>query len=170
MANKLSINEFVNTITDFARPNLFQVNFGGIRLSPGGTEHLSAMCKSVQIPGITFIEGKYMLNGFNRKMSIGADFDPITLTFLVDSEGKTIKILREWSNKIFGENGTFGFKEDYQTDISISLLDRAGKVYGDIVLINAYPTNIDPVELSYESSDSILEISVSFNFDETKQK
>ena len=168
MAEKTSINDFISHFnTDFARSNLFHVTISEVNLNtPAALEHLKMSCKGVQVPGITFIEGKYILNGFNKKSVIGADLDPITLTFLVDGMGKTLQIFEEWSNKILNKKtGKFGFKENYECDIDIDLLDRAGNNFAIFTLLRAYPTNIDVVDLSWESADTIMEITVSFNFD-----
>jgi len=167
MSEKTSINSFVQHFTtDFARSNMFQVSFEGVQLkTPSAKEHLTMACKGIQIPGVTFIEGKYMFNGFNRKSAIGADFDPIALTFLVDGSGKTLEIFEEWSNKIINkQTGKFGFKEDYQTDITIMLLDRTENIYDKIKVFEAYPTNIDAVDINWDNADTIMEITVSFNF------
>jgi hypothetical protein len=182
MENKLSINDFVSHFgSGVARSNLFKVSFQNIDFEvQGSVEHLFMACKAVQIPGITFVEGKYMHNGFYRKSAIAADLDPITMTFIVDGMGKTLEIFEEWSNKILdrssptgnpgggsaaGTSGTFGFKDDYDTDIHILVFDRSGQIVDYVEVFNAYPTNIEAIELSYDSADTAMEISVSFNFD-----
>ena len=168
MGEKTSINDFVSHFTtDFARSNLFHVSIDGVSLGvPNAFEHLFMSCKGVQVPGITYVEGKYMFQGFNRKIAIGADYDPVTLTFFIDGAGKTLEIFDEWSNKIFNkQTGKFGFKENYQSQISILMVNRMGEIYDTVLLINAYPTNIETVDLSWESSDTLMELSVSFNFD-----
>jgi hypothetical protein len=165
-AEKLSINDFVSSFKDFGRSNMFQVEITGVSFAVDqAKEHLAVACKGIQVPGVTFTEGKYFFKGYNRKSAIGADFDPITLTFLSDSGAKTVSILDEWKRKIQDlDSGEFGYKDDYQCTINIRLLDGTGNAYETVQIIEAYPTNFDARELSWDSSDSIIECSVSFNF------
>ncbi len=163
MANNLSINDFVQKFSSgFARSNLFRVNFFNLPELPH-SELLSFACKNIQIPGVTFNESKFLVDGYYRKFVSGADYDPITINFFIDGDGFITKLFTQWSAYIFSE-GKYGFKESYSCNIDIDLLDRIGNVIHKVKIIEAYPTNISALDLAWENSDTLLEYSISFNF------
>lgn len=155
---KNKIENFKNYFKDFARANLFEVLF----FTEYDNQFLQKACKSVDVPGITFrdssVDGIKHINGY--------DLDSINMTFNLDSEGKILEMLTKWSEKIFDrKTKTFGFKDDYARPIIIRLMQRSGLTFANILIEDAYPLNISPISMSWDSTDTITEISVSMNFD-----
>lgn len=165
----LSINEFVTKFNyGFSRLNLFRATFvGGNGLTDtginGDVSLLSYACKSAQLPGVTFTEGKYSVKSLSRKFVTGIDYDPLAFTFLVDGNARILKLFEQWSAHIYS-NGSFGFKDEYKCQIIIDLLDRKGEIVHQVKIIDAYPTNLAAIDLAWDSSDALTELSVSFNY------
>lgn len=153
-----SIENFKYYFKDFARANLFEVMF----FTEFDNMFLTKSCKSIDIPGVTFNETVID----HRKFVTGLDLDSVSLTFNVDNEGKILKYFETWSNKIYNkETHTYGFKDEYAYPIIISLYQRNGNIFGYIKFDNAYPTNISSIPLSWDTDNTILELTVAFNFD-----
>ena len=166
---KNSLEKFRQQFRDgFIHPNLFKVHFTGNEIVRKYGEILTAACKSTQIPGTTFNENKFYFNGYYNKFVAGADYDPITCTFLVDSgtnkgSSKIISCFDEWNDAIYSD-GKYGFKEDYECEIRFEMFNRNGDVIYESSIIGAYPTNITSFDLSHETKFTIMEYAISFNF------
>ena len=164
-----TLNTFLQTFKGgFIHPNLFKVTLSGWWGSSTYGDLLTHACKTATIPGVTYTENKFYHDGYFNKFVSGADYDPFTLIFMVDGgESQVIKCFDEWSKKIF-DDGKFGYQENYVCDIKFEIFNRDGTVAYTTEIIDAYPTNISPIELSFDSNDEILEYPISFNFKKFK--
>ena len=156
-----SVDKFISHFfLDFGRSNMFKTSWSGN--GPLDPAHLEMACKTINIPGITFTEGKYD----GKKYAVGYDFDSFEATFYMDAEGKTKDEFDTWSEKVYQKKkGVFGFKNDYVAEVSVDLYTRDFSVYHTVKIINCYPTNISPIEVSWDNEGTVMELSVSFNFD-----
>lgn len=166
------LSTFIATIRDFARPNLFKVELENLEdkgFGPDMIRNMSFLCKSSTILFPTFTEGTFSVNNLNVKTAVGEDKDPITLTFMVDSNAQTLEFFDKWRSLILDPTTkTFGYKSQYAATVSIGLFNRRAdtpSIY-TIKYINAYPTAISGLELGWEQKDTISEITVTFNYDD----
>jgi hypothetical protein len=158
-----SINSFVQHFDKgFVYPNLFRATFSGNNIV-NGKKMLSYACKSAVIPGVTFTEGKYYVDGYYRKFVTGADYDPVTFTFLCDASMEIIKVFDDWGSAIYNE-GKFGFKEDYKCNILVEIFDRGGAQIYQANIVDAYPTSITSFDLSWDKSGTVMTYDISFNY------
>lgn len=160
-----SINDFIQNFgtQGFSRPNLFNVQITADFINTEQSKMLTYGCLSCSLPGITFNETSYSNAGYNQKFVASADFDTITLTFYLDEENIIKDLFDEWKAKIFDDDG-YGYKRDYVSDIVINRMRRDGTIYDTKTIIDAYPTNVEPIELSWESRDEVNRLAVAFNF------
>jgi hypothetical protein len=165
MADNLSINDFVQAFSEgFVHPNLFRVTFSGNDIVKGN-ELLGIACKTAKIPGVTYTEGKYSVDGKYRKFATGADLDPVEFVFLVDAGGSIMKAFDDWGKAIYDfETGEFGFKDEYSCDIIIDILGRDGNKIYTSTIKGAYPTVITSFDLSFENENQVMEYSITFNY------
>ena len=157
----------VNNFTSYFNKGIGQANYFETFWSGGGvsSEHLSKTCKTISIPGITLTDGVYD----GRKFAVGYDFDSFSATFYIDAEGKTAKEFQRWSNAIYNqETGKFGWKDDYTCTTEVKLYTKNLSTYNTIKIQNVFPVNISPIEMSWDTENTLLEISVSFDFDNYK--
>jgi hypothetical protein len=89
-------------------------------------------------------------------------FEPWTITIINDIDFKIRNAFERWMNGINQHNNNTGLTNpvDYQADMSVAQLDKAGnevKVYN---FRGTFPTNLSSIELSYDSSDAIEEFTV----------
>jgi hypothetical protein len=158
-----SIDTFIHHFeSDFGRSN----NFKATWMVPQGTGVddgvISRCTKSISIPGITFIDTSYS----SCKFIVNYDFDSFDATFYVDADGELIESFLNWQKAIYNQQtGFFGYKNDYAATLLIELLSRGQEPYATVAVQKCYPINFSPVEVSYDSKDTIIEYNISFNFD-----
>ena len=170
--------------SDFLRPNRYRVEFHTKFSKPTDTDskitesmskvqeiyssftnEMSLLCKSVSFPFYTFNTIDSFVNNKNNSVIEKIDFDPVTFTFYVDAEKKILNFIRDWKNVIIDENFRYGYKDDYVTDITITMLHLHDSETASCTLINAFLVNVDSIELSADSRDSISEVSFSVQYD-----
>ena len=156
-----------------ARSNLFRVTLPTAALS-GQEENFSYLCKAAQLPGSTvgLIEVPFMAG---RRYKIAGDrtFADWTTTVLNDQNQKIREALEDLqrlyapTNYNSGEGKTrSGTSEDDFNTITIEQLDNAGQnatyVYS---LKNCWPSDISTIDLSYDSTDTLEEFTVTWSYD-----
>lgn len=74
----------------------------------------------------------------------------------------------EWQSKIITNDDAIGSSvlSDYFREIKVTQLKRDGSKNenGIYTLHNAWPSSIDPMDLGFENSDTILEYGVTFSY------
>lgn len=145
-----------------ARPNLFKatVNFPGF--AGGDVELTSFLVKAASLPASTINTVTVPFRG--RQLQIAGDrtFEPWTITIINDTDFKIRNAFEKWMNGINQHAANTGLTNpvDYQADMSVAQLDKAGnevKVYN---FRGTFPTNLSAIELSYDSTDAIEEFTV----------
>lgn len=159
-----------------------------------GMERLSLRCESAQMPGVTFatIDGAPRFGyGPIESNPYGVIFDDATMTFLLDAKGNVHKFFYKWSNSIVNyqargqtalkdANGpvsgmkTFevGYKDKYVTDITITVYNDAsiGKDSAEpnkvmeTKLYRAFPKNLPQFDLSWNNTNDLIRLPISFNY------
>lgn len=171
-----------------ARPTLFQVvmsktDFPDLRnLSP-------FFIQSAQIPSstITAIEVPY----FGRKIKVAGDrtFDTWTVTILNDEDFALRHIFETWHNKInslYSNQNLYdsAAPSNYKTDATVTQFSKTGPpqpnpLGGEAVpttgndagalrtymFSGLFPTEISPIDLSWDATDQIESFSVTFAYD-----
>jgi hypothetical protein len=157
-----SVNDFVQNFTVGSRANLYQVEIEGFE------EKLKFVCKAAQIPGKTIgpIEVKYL----NNTVKVAGDpvFDDWTITILNDEDFAMRKALDEWQEGIKSNKEAVGdgALTDYFRTATVRQLNRDGSENADSVykFFNMWPTTVDPMDLAFESADTIVEFGVTFAY------
>jgi hypothetical protein len=140
------------------------VHFDVPNLNLSNLEKIQNFVRTANFPFHTFEKTDSFYNGKSHGSIHKVDYDPIPITFNLDTENHVKRFFIEWSKLIMDENRNFGYKDDYVGRITIILLDRNGNEKAEAVLEDAYPLNIDPVSLSYDENDSINQATISFSF------
>ena len=138
---------------------------------------LGLLCKNAQLPGTAYataqINGNYM--GINQKYAHTRIYTDSSFTFIVDDDYKVIKFFELWQEFISSGSDTnrsrkayyhrMKFPAEYKIDtMHLQKFDKNHGASVEYTFLSAFPVNITPVAVSYESS-RILEISVSFAYD-----
>lgn len=153
-----------------ARANLFSVDLGSI--VGGGawdSEEFAFLCKAAQLPASNVGPIDVPFRGRILKVAGDRTFDPWTVTVINDTSFKMRNAFEKWMqeiNSLENNSGKTAVK-DYVKDATVKQLSRldangTGKVIREYVFHDIFPTNISPIDLSYESSDTIEEFTVEF--------
>ena len=149
-----------------ARANLFKATLNFPAYANGDAELTSYMCKAAQLPGPTIETIAVPFRG--RAMQIAGDrpaFEPWVVTIINDTDFAVRNAMERWMNGINGHSSNTGLTNptDYQSDMFVDQLDRDGESVKRYVFRGAFPANISPIELSYDTTGAIEEFQVTFN-------
>ncbi len=155
-----TIDSFVNNFDIGARANMYKVFIDGL------DQKLEFTCKAAQLPGRTInpIEVKYLAN----TIKLGGDsiFDDWTVTILADEDFGVRNAIIEWQEQIKAAKDATGQSTlNYMRTAEIVHLKRDGGENSDarFKFFNLWPTVLDPVELSFDSADTIAEYGCTFS-------
>lgn len=123
---------------------------------------ISIACNSAQLPGSNLqVDYNYVLN---RHIAKAYDTQPVSFTFYSDEYYSQRRFFESWFNTVINVNQTLNFHDEYVSDLRIYQLDRKGnKTYG-VILYDAFPTTVAPVDLSTEQDNSIVRINVTITY------
>jgi len=173
-SNGFNITSFRNALQGGSRPNLFKVRV----TPPEGINNLAGfefLCRSAQLPSATVGLIEVPMNGGRRlKMAGDRVFAEWTTTVLNDENFLVRSSLEKWQNSIVGVNYAIGsvgnrqFKDNdlYSTVQVYQMNDSGAQVaFGTAQLINCWPSDISTIDLSYDTTDTVEEFSVTWVYD-----
>mgnify|MGYP003627200102 CR=1 FL=1 len=145
-----------------ARANMFKVtcNFPGY--AQGDVELTSFLVKGAQMPAS--IISPIMIPFRGRQLQIAGDrtFEPWSITVINDVDFTVRGAFERWMNGINNHNNNTGLSNptDYQADMIVEQLNKAGEVTKKYDIRGTFPTNVSAIELSYDSENQIEEFTV----------
>jgi len=180
--NERSIDSFKSRLVQGgARPNLFEVEMdfpSGVGIFDEEIENTRhrMMIKGAQLPASNIAEVVVPFRGRQLKVAGDRRFDPWTITVINDGDFKLREAFERWSNfivKVSDGSGTIN-PSDYFADWIVNQLGRAStdlNVRGEnngatLPVLRRYqmhgcwPSQVSPVELSYDTADVIEEFQV----------
>lgn len=121
---------------------------------------------SASIPGHTIKGEDVQYGGGHLYISTHTKdaYEPVSITFKIDSQFANYYVLYSWMNLIWNESeGYFNADKlakgksinDYQTKMSIVALDEYNKPTIQWLFTRAFPTSLSSVELNYQQTDEI---------------
>ena len=179
MARRGRIDDFkANVASDFARPNLFQVDLA----FPSGIINNASLVRlgkftvrAANLPSSQIGVIEVPFRGRTLKIARDRTFEPWTITVMNDSKFKLRAAFEKWASSIQGyaENFTvargLGDRDDstgYFADMTVQQLSRdiragkAPKVLKAYRFYNVFPSNIAAIDLDYGSNDAVEEFTV----------
>ena len=127
---------------------------------------ISMLCDSVSIPGKQISTIDYQAQKQSIKIPYGTLHDDVSLTFLLTNDYYMKSVFDQWINNIVNTD-TYGvaYKRDIVTDVIIQQLDEQNTPIYGVKLEGAFPTTMNEILLSNESTDTIQKLNVSFSYD-----
>jgi hypothetical protein len=149
-----------------ARPNMFKATVTYPGYAQGDVELTSFMCKGAQLPGSTIAQLDVPFRGRQLKIAGDRTFENWTITVLNDTGMEVRNAMERWMNGINEHVNNTGLSNptDYQADMTIEQLDKAGNITKSYTVRGAYPVNVAAIDLSYDTNDAIEEFTVEFAF------
>lgn len=172
-----TISELSEALSAGARPNFFKVQI----TAPSFLEKVSAeninaamlLCKTAAIPGMTVGVIEVPFRG-GRRIKIPGDrtFADWTATFISDSNHSIRRFFLEWHEQITAfdfdsatlRKGEHDAQYDYSSTIVVQHLRQDGSIARTYTLFEAFPTDIGAIDLSFDSTDTISEFTVTFQY------
>ena len=173
MATRNQINPPpLRKITDFkskltgggARSNLFEVVLNFPALAPASSEVLDKsrfLVKAANLPASNISDITVPFRG--RILHVAGDrtFDSWTVTIINDTDFAIRSAFEKWMNAINRVSDNTGSTDpaSYQADAFVHQLDRNGDTLRSYHFYDLFPTNISPINLSYDT-EGIQEFTV----------
>ena len=160
-----------------ARPNLFEVEMTTL---PAGiswdADSFRYMCKAATLPASNIANIDVPFRGRIFKIAGDRTIDPWTVTIINDEGFKLRNAFEEWTDLIAKLDNNLGATDPaaYMTNAKVYQLGRgsspssknntgtANAVLKEYEFIDIFPTNVQAIDLSYDSTDTIEEFTVDF--------
>lgn len=148
------------TFEDFARPNRFVVQITppqGLTVeNRWAYEGVMMNCYTSSLPGFSFGTFEHRTKGPLEKFPNDAIYEDVSMGFYVDDSMNSRIFFEEWMNLIYNpQTYNFGYRDEYSTDIIISQLGVDNISRYSVRLVDAYPTQLGEISLSYEDENTI---------------
>ena len=151
-----------NVKNDFARPNLFEVSIDKVKGS--SQEPFRINCFQAQIPG-TNIATTDPKTIDMRAVAYQKIFADTILGFYSSGDLRELEFFQAWIDMIVSpKNNHFGYYNDYIGRVKVKQLTRKGNVVGEWTLHDAYPKTVDPIQLDYGTTDTVMTINVTMTY------
>lgn len=149
---------------DGARPNMFLVRFlnaGDVRFDARTEFFVNA--SEIPPAQIGMIEIPY----FGRRIKVPGDrvFPQWTVQIMNDEDFAIRGALENWSNQMNSLAGNVRLNNRYLSDAEVVQFSKTGQELRTYKFRNIFPTDVSPIALSWSSTDSIEEFTVSFQYD-----
>ena len=188
MAQTKTLSQFKNRLAGGgARPNLFEVSIPafpaavGRRVWRNGGNKESGqfrfLCKTAQLPASTIAEVPVPFRGRILKVAGDRTFDKWTVTVINDEDFQLRTAFEVWMNTLSKLNDATGVTNpsSYMTDAYVQQLGRGRQAEStrnsrggrsselrNYKFYDIFPTEVSAIDLSYDSSDTIEEFTVTF--------
>ena len=175
--NKTLTNFRSKLIGGGARPNLFEVE---ITTLPGAiawnANNFKFMCKAAQLPGQTIASIDVPFRGRTFKVAGDRTIDAWTVTIINDENFEYRNAFESWTELIAKLDTNIGatLPDAYMRNAKVYQLGRGSRasstdntgtenvVLKEYEFIDIFPTSVAPIDLSYDSGDTIEEFTVEF--------
>ena len=172
MAN-YSLERFRSEILDgagLARNNRFEVIIAPPRgLSDRGSESelASLYVEQASVPLLNIFAKPFKIFGPTYQRPITSEYggEGMPITFHVDRNMRIRRFFEDWMHLIVDPvRFTVGYQENYISDIFIRQLDEQNNITNEIKLIEAFPRNINLMDLNNNSSNQTHRLNVLFAY------
>lgn len=153
-----------------ARPTLFNVRMTAPSVIGGDMSDAEFLIQASSLPGsnITPIEIPY----FGRKIKVAGDreFEPWSVTVMNDEDFKIRQVMENWHNRINSLSGNLNTTgsaapTNYKAQADILQYSKAGNVVRAYRFYGMFPTEVSPIEVSWEAQNQIELFNVTFVYD-----
>lgn len=159
-----SVSDFRTKLNGGARANLFEVLVTG---APVALPNANLLCKAAAVPGFTIGMIEVPFRGRRIKVPGDRTFAEWTVTFISDPTMRLRAGFEDWMKAIKDTDYTSqtqGAATPYFSTVTVNHMNDQGSNSATYKLIDAFPTDISQIDLSYDSTDAIEEFTVTFQY------
>ena len=152
-----TISNFKSKLTGGgARANLFEVvlTFPDVAQPDSAVlEKARFLVKGANLPASNVAQIEVPFRGRVLKIAGDRTFDSWTVTVINDTDFAIRSAFERWSNTInrLSDNTGLTNPADYQADAYVYQLDRDGTTFRSYRFFDTFPTQVGPIELSYDA-------------------
>ncbi len=149
-----TIMDFKATMSKgFARPNLFKVEISKIKADKQPLYQMS--CFQAQIPGHNIATTDKDI-GF-RSIAYQKIFSDVILGFYVDADLNQLRFWQDWIDTIINKRTNHhNYYDKYVGTVKVTQQNRSGVDVATWTLHDAYPKQVDPIQLDYGTNDAVM--------------
>ncbi len=149
-----TIMDFKATMSKgFARPNLFKVEISKIKADKQPLYQMS--CFQAQIPGHNIATTDKDI-GF-RSIAYQKIFSDVILGFYVDADLNQLRFWQDWIDTIINKRTNHhNYYNKYVGTVKVTQQNRSGVDVATWTLHDAYPKQVDPIQLDYGTNDAVM--------------
>ena len=120
------------------------------------------LVKGANLPASNIAQIEVPFRGRSLKIAGDRTFDSWTVTVLNDTDFSIRSAFERWMNTINRVSDNTGLVNpaDYQADSYVYQLDRDGSTLRSYRFYDVFPTQVAPIELSYDNGTGIEEFTV----------
>jgi len=178
VARLKTISDFKSALTGGgARPNLFEVE---LTTFPTGiswdADKFKYLCKAAALPGSNVASIDVPFRGRSFKVAGDRTIDAWTVTIINDEDFKLRRAFESWTELIAKLDNNLGATNPsaYMSNATVYQLGRGStlnsttnsgsdsSILAAYQFIDIFPTSVSPIDLSYDSGDTIEEFTVEF--------
>lgn len=161
------IDYLKNAFSDFARLNLYRVNFKFNDLyDKENQEKVEMSAKNIGLPSFNISKTEIKRMGQRLCIPSGQSFEDIQMTLFCDSEYTQRYFLHNWiKDNIYNiDNNSLNSRGSLICDITISQLNNNFDPIFTAVFERAWPTSLGEIQFSYDSDAQIVEFPCTFTY------
>ena len=156
-----TIMDFQAQMKNFMRPNKFTVEIS--KTKAGSAFHFDMACFQAQIPGSTIATTDKDMTF--RSVAYQAVYSDIILGFYANSKLKELKFWQDWIESIhYKKTNQWAYYNDYVGQIRITPINLRSDNVASWTLHDAYPKQIDPIQLDYGTNDAVMTINATITY------
>lgn len=129
-------------------------------------------CESCAIPSKSLLFANRKTYGPNRKVAYGAEYRDVSFSFIVSDNMQEKEYFDIWQRMIVDNDEVSGgitthdasYYDDYIGEIEIRYYEKGGKNTYKIVLMEAYPIEVQEVPLSWTSNNEYMRVTVTLAY------
>lgn len=166
-----SVSNFATALGSGTRANLFEISISVGNLDGNAIANFKALAKASSLPASTvgLIEIPH-LGGRRLKVAGDRTFAEWTVTLMSDELFDLRKALENYQDDILTLSSddvtTIGNRGvGNRATVTVKQLADNGNVLRTYTLVNAFPTDISTIDLSYDTRDAIEEFTVTWVYD-----
>ncbi len=152
-----------------ARPNLFQVGVtfpAFVSTGALASRQIPLLASSASIPSSKLRALRAPFMGREVKLGAEREFDDWRVTFYNDTGFLLRNAFEQWQNTIQQADSLGGLQNpgDYQMTLQVYQLDRSGNILQYYDIVDAFPTEVGEIRLSFEAANNIEAFDVNFTY------
>lgn len=168
-----SLNNFTSEIlgkSSLARNNRFEVIIalpGGLDGSKYNQKLISLYVEQTSIPLLNIAVKSQKIFGPSYQRPFASEYggEGISLNFHVDKNMAVRNFFEDWMHLIVDKNNyTIGYQEEYVTSVNIRQLDEQDNVTYEVQLLEAFPRNMNLMDLNHSASNQTHRLNVLFAY------